>query len=489
MTAKKQDKQPPQSLEAERAALGAMLIDPEALDSALERLGEDSFFLRKHSVIFGAMKKMVADGAPVDYLTLANYLKESGKLEKVGGSSYLLELVSSTITSAHIEQYATMVQDRAILRGLISVASGIIEDCYSGEKPTEQILEEAEQRFFMIRERRLSGDFTAIGDFLNGVYQQIESIHKGDDTGTSVKTGFSDLDEMTTGFSPSDYIIVAGRTSAGKTAFALSLAREIAIRGGKGVGCFSVEMSREQLVTRLIAAEAGVNSHHLRSGRVSSSDLRKVAGMLPRLAKAPIFIDDSASIDVLQMRTKARRLMRKADIGLFIVDYLQLIRPAFHSDSREREIAQISAHLKGMARELKVPVMALSQLSRQTERRQSGKGRPRLSDLRESGAIEQDADIVMFVYRPEQYRVKTVRAKVGGQIKEIPAKGVAEIILAKQRNGPTGSVFMRFQKGTTSFELLTLDEYAGDSFPAGDNDDALSFEPDEMEGDQQWGGT
>ena len=445
------DRLPPQNLNAEKAVLGSMLQESTAVSRAMEFLEDWCFYMTSHQLIFQAVQKLFESNHPIDVLTVASELQRQGHLDSVGGNYYLTELVASIPSAANIEYHARIVLEKAVLRRLIGVSTEITGDAFEAKEPVDDILDRAEQRIFSLSERRLRKGFESIHPVLHKTFETIESYHARSGSVTGVPTGFSELDEITSGFQNSDLIIVAGRPSMGKTALCLNLARNAALEGKCGVGFFSLEMANYQLALRLLCSEAKVNSHLVRTGKLPKEHFARLTHAVGRLAEAPIYIDDSAALSVMEIRAKARRLKAERNVGLFFIDYLQLVRGPKDIESRQIEISMISQSLKALAKELDVPVVALSQLSRAVEQR-SGDKRPQLSDLRESGAIEQDADVVMFIYRPGVYT------------KELD-DNTAEIIIGKQRNGPTGTVELMFHKDYVMF--ADLDRYHTDSFGGG----------------------
>jgi replicative DNA helicase len=431
---------PPQSLEAEESVLGGIMIDNAALDRVVELLQPDDFYRGTHRKLYRAMLDLSERSEPVDLITLSETLKARGELTEIGGASYLAELTERVPTAANIAHYAKIVRERSILRGLIEAATEIASRGYQASDDVDQLLDRAEQLIFGIQERKVKQAFTRTGDLVVETIRTIERLYEKKQAVTGVPTGFTDLDRLTAGLQPSDLIIVAGRPSMGKTSFCLNIAEHAAMRAGVGVGIFSLEMSKEQLAMRMLCSEARVDLGRVRSGQLHDREFPRLAMAAGRVGDAPIFIDDTPAITVLEMRAKARRLKRDAGakLGLIVVDYIQLMRSAEGRDSREQEISEISRSLKALAKELHVPVIALSQLNRQVESRSPPK--PRLSDLRESGAIEQDADVIMFLYREEYYE------------KETDKKGIAEVIVAKQRNGPIDDVELTFLAQFTRFE-------------------------------------
>ncbi|MFQ5509155.1 MAG: replicative DNA helicase [Leptospirillia bacterium] len=450
-------KVPPQNLEAEQCVLGAILIENDAILKAMEVMGEDDFYREAHREIFRAMMELNSRNEAIDLLTLTEYLSGVDKLEKVGGAGYVAQLTEQIPTAANIRAHGRLVRKKAVLRGLINTATEIAARSYQEPENTEELLDFAERSMFAISEQQLTADFVPVKDILKDSFAVIEKLYERQELVTGVATGFRKLDEMTAGFQPSDLIIVAGRPSMGKTALAMTMAQKVGVESGVPVAVFSLEMGKEQLLTRMLCSEARVDASKLRTGRFTKSDWPKLTTAAGRLTEAPIFIDDSAALTVYDVRARARRLMAEHGLGLVVVDYLQLMRGSSGPDSREQEISEISRGLKALAKELGVPVVALSQLSRAVESRNDK--RPLLSDLRESGAIEQDADVVMFIYREEFY--KNCECPEEG-ICECGRRGRAEVIIGKQRNGPTGTVKLAFLGKYTRFEDLdeTHGEYA-----------------------------
>lgn len=436
---------PPQAIEIEEQILGAMLLEKEAIPKVVEILDEEAFHAERNRLIYGAILALFERSEPADCITVAEELRKRGQLDKVGGESYLVDLTMHVTSAANIEYHARIVLEKALLRRLIMTSSGIAGKAFNQGEDAFDLLDLAEQEIFKISEWRLKRNFVTMDRAVHDTLEMLESIHGNHDGVTGVPTGFRDLDSLTGGWQNSDLIIIAGRPSSGKTAFALSLAANAALHKQKprAVGIFSLEMSTQQLVMRLLCADARVDAHALRTGRLPEEDWKKVGFAAGRVSKAPIFIDDTAGLGILELRAKARRLKADQNIGLLIIDYLQLMQGPRGAENREKEISAISRSLKGLAKELTIPVIALSQLSRAVEGRQ-GK-RPILSDLRESGAIEQDADVVMFVHRPEMY---------ADQRAESPAEveGQAEIIVGKQRNGPIDDIKLAFVKRYARFE-------------------------------------
>lgn len=432
------DRVPPHNNEAEQSVIGAIFLEPQALITAAEVLIPEDFYRTAHQKIFNTMILLNDKGQAIDVVTVTEELSAKKELEDVGGISYLTEIANSVPTAANILHYARIVEEKALLRRLIRVATTIVEDGYTREDEVEALLSEAEKKMMEVANRKNAGDFRHIKDVLVETYDNIELLHtqKGDITG--VPTGFRDLDKLTAGFQPNDLIIVAARPSVGKTAFALNVAQNVATKTDTNVAIFSLEMGAEQLVMRMLCAEGNIDAQVLRTGALQAEDWRKLTMAMGSLSHAGIFIDDSSGIRVNEIRSKCRRLQQEHGLGMIIIDYLQLIQGSGgSSDNRQQEVSEISRSLKGLARELKLPVIALSQLSRGVEQRQDK--RPMMSDLRESGSIEQDADIVSFLYREDYYD------------KETENENMIEIIIAKQRNGPTGTVTLAFAKEYNKF--------------------------------------
>lgn len=430
----------PQALEAEMSVLGAMMMDKEAICKAVETLSEDAFYKTSHRKIFSAILDLFERNEPVDLVTLTHELKKKGELSNIGGAINLTTILNSVPTAANVEYYIRIVNEKALIRGLISTATEITSMAYQSTEDVPQLLDKAEQLIFNLVQRKISRDFVPIGDMLHDSFEMIEKLYARKAYVTGIPTGFVDLDVITSGFHPSDLIIIAGRPSMGKSSLALNIAQHAGSKEKIPVGIFSLEMSKEQLVYRMLCAEAKVDAHKLRTGYLGESDWPKLTTAAGVLKESPIYIDDTPAIPVLEIRAKARRLKAKYNVGLIIVDYLQLIQGRIQSDNRQQEISEISRSLKSLARELNIPVIALSQLSREVEKR--GDKKPQLSDLRESGAIEQDADLVAFVYREEYYKPTPEN------------EGIAEVIIGKQRNGPVGTVKLAFIKKYTRFENL-----------------------------------
>jgi len=437
---------PPQALDAERSVLGAMLLSRDAIAMSIQALEEEAFYRDAHRKIWRAMLELFNRSEPVDLVTLVEELKKRKELEAVGGVTYLTTLDQFVASAGNVEHYCKIVHEKAILRRLIEVGTEIVGEAFEGRENPADLLDRAEQQIFAISDERLRTGFLPMRSLVLQGYSAIEEYRQRKVHVTGVPSGFYDLDENTAGFQKSDFVVIAGRPSMGKTAFAMNIAENIAVRAKPAnrvtVAVFSLEMSKESLVQRLLCSLAKVDIHKIRRGYASAEEYKRLQNSAAQLHEAPIYIDDTAAISILEMRAKARRLVSDQPLGAIIVDYLQLIRGPQSAENRQQEISSISRSLKALAKELEIPVIALSQLSRAVETR-GGNKRPMLSDLRESGAIEQDADVVLFVYRPEVY--ETDPAKMDGK---------AEIIIAKQRNGPTGSIDLAFLRECTRFESL-----------------------------------
>src|SRR5258706_1792762 len=439
------DRRPPYSEDAEQAVLAAMLMDQDAVMRAVEVVDDSMFYAERHRRLFRAMVGITERGSVIDPLTLSDELQRRGDLEGAGGKDYIGFLVDAVPTAANVEYHAKIVKEKALLRRLIEVSTEIVGEAFGGGTTADELLDIAEQKIFQVSQQRTNEGFSRIKELLWPTMERIEAIHAGGEAITGIASGFSDLDELTSGFQPSDLIIVAARPSMGKTAFTLNVAQHAAIEKDKKVAFFSREMSKESLVQRMLTAEARIDAQKLRKGMLRDDDFPRLARAAGILTHAPIWIDDTAGISLLEMRSKARRLKAEQGLDMVIVDYLQLMQGPSNSESRQQEVSQISRGLKALAKELAVPVVALSQLSRAPEQRAGDSKRPQLSDLRESGAIEQDADLIMFIYRPEVYDGPV--DKDGNSL-----EGRAEIIVGKQRNGPIGFVNLLFQKNYTRFE-------------------------------------
>ena len=442
------DRRPPYSEDAEQAVLSAMLIDQDAVLRAIEFVDDTMFYAERNRRIFRAMVTIAERGSVVDPLTLSDELARRGELDASGGKDYIGFLVDVVPTAANIEYHAQIVREKSILRRLIEVSTSIVAEAFDGKASARELLDEAESRIFLVSQQQTKDGFTRIKELLWPTMERIEALQRGGKTVTGVASGFNDLDEMTSGFQPAELIIVAARPSMGKTAFTLNVAQHAAIEHNVPVAFFSLEMSKESLVQRMLTSEARIDAQRLRKGQLRDDDFPRLARAAGILSSAPVWIDDTPGLTLLEMRSKARRLKADAGIGLVVVDYLQLMQGPANSESRQQEVSQISRGLKALAKELNVPVIALSQLSRAPEQRTGENKRPQLSDLRESGAIEQDADLIMFLYRQEFYDGPT--DKDGNSL-----EGKAEVIVGKQRNGPTGLVNLFFHKQYTRFESYT----------------------------------
>ena len=436
-------KLPPQNLEAEQSVLGGVLIENYAMNKVMEILEPDDFYRESHRKIYKALIDLSERDEPADSITLTNELRKNGHLDLVGGASYVASLIDSVPTAANIEYYVKIVKEKAILRRLIQTSTDIITQSYEDRGDVESFLDEAERAIFDISEKRVRPSFYPIKDVVKDSFKILERLYEKKELVTGVPSGFKDLDRMTAGFQPSDLIIVAGRPSMGKTAFCLNIAQYAAIQKKTPIAIFSLEMSKEQLGIRMLCSEAHVEGTKLRSGYLSESDWPRLTIAAGNLSDASIYIDDTDALTILELRAKARRLKtEQGGLGMVIIDYLQLMKGRSRVESRQQEISEISRSLKALAKELNIPVIAVSQLSRKTEERTGN--RPQLSDLRESGAIEQDADLILFIYRDEIYN----------RAEDNPNKGMAEIIIGKQRNGPTGKIDLAFLDKFTTFKEL-----------------------------------
>lgn len=431
---------PPQNLEAERAVLGAMLIDDEAIGAVIERLDSSFFYDAAHQRIYESIIRLYSDRKNVDLITLSDRLKTDGALEAIGGATYLTDLVDTVPTSANVLHYAEIVKEKGIKRKLIRNATEIVSMSFSVETEVDGLVDEAERLIFEIASAREKQQAVPIKDIVKSTIEKIDMLYQHKDTVTGVPTGFIDLDKMTSGLQNSDLVIIAARPSMGKSALAAAIAEHAAIDKGLPVAFFSLEMSKEQVVMRMLCSQARVDASKVRTGMLAAPDWPLLTRAAAKLSNVPYFIDDTPAISPLELRAKARRLKSAHDIRLIVVDYLQLMRGSTKSENRQQEISEISRSLKALAREIGVPVIAISQLSRAVESRQDR--RPQLSDLRESGAIEQDADVVILLMREDYYEAKPENL------------GLAELIVAKQRNGPTGTVRLRFFKEYVRFENL-----------------------------------
>jgi replicative DNA helicase len=443
------DRVPPQNLEAEQAVIGAVLLQSEALITAMERLRSEDFYSVPHQYIYEAMVDLGESGQPVDLITLTAHLQDKQLIEEIGGVSYLARLAGAVPTAANVDYYAQIVEEKSMLRRLIRTATNIVSDGYANSDEVSILLSDAERKILEISNRRSSSGFVSIRDVLMEVFEKVETLYntKGQGT-TGIPSGFVDLDKMTAGFQRNDLIIIAARPSVGKTAFALNIAQNVGVRARETVAIFSLEMSAAQLVQRMVCAESNVDATRMRTGQLEGDDWEKLTMAIGALSEDQIYIDDTPGITVADIRAKCRRLKKENNLGMILIDYLQLIQGRGKAgENRQQEVSEISRTLKQIARELEVPVIALSQLSRGVEQRQDK--RPMMSDLRESGSIEQDADIVGFLYRDDYYD------------KESEKKNIIEIILAKQRNGPVGTVELVFLKNFNKF--VSLDRTHEDS--------------------------
>lgn len=455
------DKVPPQNLEAEQSTLGSMMIDRGALEKGVDILSPEDFYRDAHQTIFDALVSLAERSEPVDIVTVQEELRGRGQLDAVGGTEYLMALIDSVPTAANVEYYARIVEEKAILRRLIEACSQITSWSHSQVEDVASLVDQAERLMFQVSQKRMGQYFAPLSSLAHQMFEEIEHQYQSKEPISGLRSGFHDLDFLMSGLQPADLIIVAARPSMGKTAFCLDIARHVAIREKKPVALFSLEMSKEQLVLRLICSESRVDSHRLRTGYVQDREWPILAEGVGRLYTAPIFIDDSTDVSALQMRAKCRRLKAEHGLGLVVVDYLQLMQSHRRVENRNQEISEIARALKGLARELGVPVIALSQLSRAVESRQDR--RPVLSDLRESGSIEAEADVVIFLYRESYYKRKELLLDENGQQIEEPVNvademkaenNTAEIIIGKQRNGPTGMIKLAFLQKFACFESL-----------------------------------
>lgn len=435
------DRLPPQNLEAERAVLGAVLLDREALGVALEHVQTEDFYRREHREIFQTMCRLYENDQAIDAITLADELVRQRQLDRVGGHDYLAALLAGTATAANAAYHARIVRDKAVLRRLISTANEIASDAQEGADETDVILDTAQTKIYSVAEDRKTQAFASVKEVVPAAFSRIEEAFRSKSDVTGLRTHFTDFDRMTAGLQNSDLIILAARPSMGKTTLALNVAYNVAVKENVGVAIFSLEMSKEQLVTRMLCSSGGFNNHDIRKGQVKPEEWPKLTEACSRLSAAPIYIDDTSGISVLEMKAKARRLKQQHNIGLIVIDYMQLMTAATKADNRQQEISFISRNLKGMAKDLDVPVIALSQLSRAVESR--GDHKPMLSDLRESGSIEQDADVVMFIFREEYYKPE-----------DESVRNLATVIVGKQRNGPIGQFDLHFHKAFTRFADL-----------------------------------
>jgi replicative DNA helicase len=431
---------PPQNLEAEQSVLGGILIENQAINKVMEILTPDDFYRDGHRKIYAALIDLSERDEPADLITITNELRKKDQLDAIGGASYLASLIDSVPTAANIEYYARIVREKAVLRKLIETSTEIITQSYQDRGDVENFLDEAEKAIFEISERRVRPAFYSIREVVKDSLDTISRLYEKKELITGIPSGFKELDKMTAGFQPSDLVIVAGRPSMGKTAFCLNVAQYAAIERKTTIAIFSLEMSKEQLVLRMLCSQSQVEGTRLRTGFLHESDWTKLTLAAGTLYEAPIFIDDTAALSVLELRAKARRLKADHRLGLLVIDYLQLMKGRARVESRQQEISEISRSLKALAKELNIPIIAVSQLSRKTEERTGN--RPQLSDLRESGAIEQDADVILFLFREEIYN------------RQEENQGKAELIIGKQRNGPIGKVDLAFIDRFTTFKDL-----------------------------------
>ncbi|MEK9181027.1 MAG: replicative DNA helicase [Patescibacteria group bacterium] len=436
---------PPQNLEAEQSVLGSLMLDREAVIKIADTLAPEDFYDSRHGMIYAAMLSLYEDNSSIDILTVTNILEERKTLEAVGGASYLTQVVNAVPSAVNVEHYATIVRRKGTLRKLINASNEINVLGFREDDDLELLLDQAEQRLFSVSQKYFKQNFISIDEILHETFERIDELHREKGKLRGVTTGFADLDSLLGGLQKSDLIILAARPSMGKTSLALDIARNLGVKHKVAVGLFSLEMSKDQLVDRLLASEAGVSLWKMRTGKLSDAgeynDFERIGHAMGRLSEAPIFIDDSATANVMEIRTKARRLKAEHDLGLIVIDYLQLMESRGSIDNRVQEVSQISRALKALARELAVPVLALSQLSRKVEERRPQI--PQLADLRESGSIEQDADVVMFIYREDMYR---------GRDSSKP--NIAQILIKKHRNGPTGEVDLFFDHDNVCFRNL-----------------------------------
>ena len=435
-------KLPPQNTEAEQSILGGILIENEAINKVIEILTPEDFYRDAHRRIFEALIMLSERDEPSDLITLTNELQKKKELDLIGGATYLASLIDSVPTAANIEYYAKIVKEKAVLRKLINTSTEIITKSYEYLGDVDSLLDEAEQEIFQISGSRVKPSFYPIRDVVKGSFKTLERLYEKKELITGVPSGFKELDRLTAGFQASDLIIVAGRPSMGKTAFCLNIAQYAAVEKKIPVAIFSLEMSKEQLGIRMLCSEAHVEGTRLRTGFLNESDWPKLTIAAGNLSEAPIYIDDIAALSALELRAKTRRLRAEHDLGMVVIDYLQLMKGRARVESRQQEISEISRSLKALAKELTIPVIAVSQLSRKTEERTGN--RPQLSDLRESGAIEQDADVILFIYRDEVYN----------RSEDNPNRGIAEVIIGKQRNGPIGKIDLAFLDKFTTFKDL-----------------------------------
>lgn len=426
---------PPQNIEVEQSLLGGLLIDPESMNKVVDVVGAPDFYRDAHGKIFGLMLHLYEKNDAIDLITVSSLAKDRGMLEAIGGVTYLNTLVDVMPSAANVAYYAKIIKEKSLVRAIINVATEIIEKGFNAETDIDTYIDDAEKLIFQVAENKLKPTYLPVKDFVMDNIKTIERLYEKKQTVTGVPTGFIDLDKLTSGLQPSDLIIVAGRPSMGKTSFSMNIAQYVSMLNENPVpvGIFSMEMSKEQLVTRLLSSESDIEHSKLRTGTFSRDEWPKLVRAAGKLSEAHMFIDDSPALSVLELRARARRLKKEHDVGLLVVDYLQLMRGRSGGDRREQEISEISRSLKALAKEINIPIIAISQLNRAPETREKENKRPRLADLRESGAIEQDADVILFIYRDEVYNKD-----------RDDNKGVAEVIIGKQRNGPTDTVKLSF---------------------------------------------
>ena len=432
----------PHNVDAEKSVLGSILVNNENYYSVVEILKQDDFYLEGHRIIFRKMSEIVDESKAVDLITLQDRLERDSLLESSGGIAYLASLMDGIPHLVNIEHYVQIIREKSLFRQMIHSTNRIMTECFEQTEAAEEVLDRAEQALFELSEKRIQTGLVAVKDLEPEAQRLLEKLYTERQMITGVATGFNDFDRLTSGLQPSDLIIIASRPSMGKTALSLNIAQHVALRKRQPVGIFSLEMAKSQLLMRVLCAEAMVDAHRVRTGYLSKDDFGRLVDSLGQIANAPIFIDDSSSLTIMQMRAKARRMKAEHGLGLVIVDYLQLMSGFGRVENRNQEVSGISRGLKALAKELEVPVIALSQLSRAPEQRAGSDHRPQLSDLRESGSIEQDADLVAFIYREEVYKPSEENA------------GLAELIISKQRNGPTGTIKLAFQKQYTRFQTL-----------------------------------
>jgi replicative DNA helicase len=452
------DRIPPQALEAEKAIIGSMLIEKEAVIKAMDIVSELDFYETPHKLLFIAIRDLYLENQAIDAITVSDVLKKRKQIDKIG-AGYITSLINSVTTAANVEYYANIVREKSILRQLIGTGSDIVTAAFNENSTAEEILDKSESALFSIAQKRAARGFASLASLVHPTLDYLEKIHTDKREVPGLRTGFNDLDKMTAGLQPSELIIIAARPSMGKTALALNIAEHVAMNEKKAVAIFSLEMSKESLMLRLLCSAARVNSHNTRQGYISTQNWSKLTTVATKLSEAPIYIDDSSSLNVMELRARARRLatelkVQGKELSLVVIDYIQIMRGIGRVESRQQEMADISRSLKGLARDLNIPVVALSQLSRKPEEK-GREGKPQLSDLRESGALEQDADVVGFIYR-EGYYKRDVTDKT------------ATLIIAKQRNGPTGDINLIFERDYTRFEPFTpMDESAVEPEPQG----------------------